>query len=1048
MAEANGSRGSGTPLPAEVSADVPPPGRALGALARRANGAHGVDVLGAGSGAASGGNAVVGPVAGSAVGSALEGAGSGVAAGVDPRMVNGQGPGSVEVVHWDGSEPLLTQAPLLERDGELALVRAVVENLCRHARARSGGFPDGLPDGGGTAAGLGAGVGVGVANHTVSKGRHAAPPVPHPTGPVSGELLIVEGLAGYGKTTMLDQVRRIAVEHHCTVLHSRGGEREQARSFSVVKQLFFNLLAGCTGDERAALLGDWYDIIAPALGLCPATAGSTPDPLGVRDALDWLMTGLTRHRGPIVMVVDDVQWADAESLEWLVNFARNLDQLPVLLVVGRRSEESTDVDELLREMSTLDRTRTVHLGTLSPAAVTRVVEVGLGVRGDDVFNARCHEVTDGSPFVLWAMVGELRRRRLAPVGSNASELAAIAAATIGPKLAARLERMGDCTIEVARAIAVLGSDATPVRVAELAGVDVPKVGVIADRLRAAAILVDQDTLGFLHPLIATAVYQWIQPSARSALHARAARLLVQDGRDARSAAVHLLVTEPCGDAWVVEQLRTAADQDKRAGAPDSALRYLQRALREPPQRDDRAAVRYELGRASFVSSPSDAIMHLRAALADDAADRVLRESIVLQLARALGYTDQIQAAVELLDQEAAAANASSTRLRLQVEHFLWAVFWVDDPDYHTRSRRLKNLVVRLEGNNRTERCLLALRAWYGVVRGDPMVQVLASADQAWGPGLTWTDEDWGFEIPSLLALTYMYCDRNDRAEQLFTAGIAELRSHGWRGTHLSYAHSMRSLVRYRQGKLLLAEEDCRIGLRLALRLGPLAPARWYPIGTLIQVLLARGRVREAVRLAEEHEFTEPFPNAVVFPDPRAVSGELRLAAGMPAEAAADLAAAGEKLEGRGVANPAWCPWRVNLAKALSAYDPETAYEQACEALRRAYRFGAPSAMGQALRVTGRLEGGQKGLAKIEDALMWLEHSDARYEYAVTLVEYGILLRREFGDRDAVDPLFEGLTVAVECGADALADAARAELVDMGELPPVVGSGPAGYGPIP
>ena len=60
---------------------------------------------------------------------------------------------------------------------------------------------------------------------------------------------------------------------------------------------------------------------------------------------------------------------------------------------------------------------------------------------------------------------------------------------------------------------------------------------------------------------------------------------------------------------------------------------------------------------------------------------------------------------------------------------------------------------------------------------------------------------------------------------------------------------------------------------------------------------------------------------------------------------------------------------------------------------------------------------------------------------LTLVEYGIVLRREFGDRDAIDPLFEGLTVAVECGADALADAARAELVDMGELPPSLMLGP-------
>lgn len=957
MAEANGSPGSGALRPAGTAADGSSGGRPPGALERRAGGARRVEVR--------------------------RGA-------------------TVDVSGWDGSEPLLAQAPLLERDGEMAVLHTVIGNLCEHA----GSGADGVRP---------------------------------------GELLVVESEAGCGKTTLLDEARRIAVEHHCTVLAAKGAEREQTRSFSVVKQLFFNLLAGCTGDERAAMLGDWHDIIAPALGLCPAAAGFAPDPLGIRDALDWLMTGLTRHRGPVVLVIDDAHWADAESLAWITSFAGRLDQWPVLLLVSRRTGEVTDAEALLRELCGLDRARRIALGTLSPAAVSHMVREALGSGADTAFRERCYEVTTGRPFVLWAMLREVRRLGLAPVAANTHRLGPIAADQIGEQLAARLERMGEATISVARAVAVLGSDATPVRVASLAEIDVDKVGVIADKLRAAAILVNEDVLGFVHPLIAGAVYQWIPKSARSALHARAARLLVHDGRDARSAAPHLLATEPCGDPWVVEQLREAAAQDKRAGAPDSALRCLQRALEEPPPRADRAAVQYELGRASFMTSPPEAIKHLRAALADDAGDRVLRESIVLQLSRSLGYTDQMQEAVELLDSEAQSANASATRLRLQAEHFLWAVFWTDDPDYHARARRLKNLVVRLEGNNRTERCLLALRAWYGVVRGDPMVQVLSSADQAWGPGLNWTDEDWGFEIPSLLALTYMYCDRNDRAEELFTAGIKELKAHGWHGTHLSYAHSMRSLVRYRQGKLAQAEEDCRIGLRLAMRLPLETPSRWYPLGTLLEVLVARGRVGEAARLADEYAFGKPFPKAVVFPVPQAVRGELRLALGLAEEAAADFVETGEKLEGRGVSNPAWCMWRVNLAKALAASDPEAAYEQAGEALRRAYRFGAPSVMGQALRVTGRLEGGQKGLAKIEDALMWLEHSDARYEYALTLVEYGIVLRREFGDRDAVDPLFEGLTVAVECGADALANAARAELVDMGELPPsaVLESGPGG-----
>ncbi|MCF2527810.1 ATP-binding protein [Yinghuangia soli] len=913
-----------------------------------------------------------------------------------------RGGAAVDVSDWAGSEALLAQPPVLERDNELAAVRAVIENLCAHARADSG-----------------------------ADQVHR------------GELLLVESRAGWGKTTILDEARRIAVENHCTVLLAKGGEREQTRSFLVVKELFYKLLAGYTDAERTALLGSWFDIIAPALGLCPAAAGSTPDRLAISDALDWLMTSLTRNRGPIVMILDDAHWADAESLSWITSFAQRLHNWPVLLLVARRTEEVTEVSPLLRTLATLDRAQRLRLGPLSRTGSAQMVHMALGPAVDEGFRERCYEVSGGGPFVLWATLREFKRLRLAPVDAHAGRLASIAAAQIGEKLSLRLESMGAATLAVARAVAILGSDATVVRVADLAEVDVHQVGEVADRLRAAAILVNQDVLGFVHPLIAAAVYDNIPSHARSSLHANAARLLVRDGRDARSAVFHLLATRPRNDQWIVDQLRAAADQEKRAGAPESALRCLQRAMEEPPRPADRAAVHYELGRALFSTSPQGAIEELRKALEADSEVRQLREQIVLQLSRALGYTDQIKEAVELLDTEAQAANASASRLRLQAEHFLWAVFWVDDPDYPARARRLKNLVLRLEGNNRTERCLLALRAWYGVMRGDPMVQVLASADQAWGPGLNWTDEDWGFEIPSLLALVYMYCDKNDRAEQLFSAGVKELESHGWSGTQLSYAHAMRSLVRYRQGKLAAAEHDARRALALSDRLPEGLPLPWYSLGPLIEVLIARGDIPQALALAERYQFGKPFPNAVVFPVPQAVRGELRLATGENRSAAEDFTEAGEKLEARGVANPAFCAWKVNLARALAGDDPETAYEHASEALRRAYRFGAPSAMGQALRVTGRLEGGQKGLAKIEDALMWLEHSDARYEYALTLVEYGIWLRREFGDRDAVDTLFEGLNVALECGADALAEAARAELVDIGELPPsrALGGGP-------
>ncbi|MGR6997022.1 hypothetical protein ACU686_00990 [Yinghuangia aomiensis] len=60
-------------------------------------------------------------------------------------------------------------------------------------------------------------------------------------------------------------------------------------------------------------------------------------------------------------------------------------------------------------------------------------------------------------------------------------------------------------------------------------------------------------------------------------------------------------------------------------------------------------------------------------------------------------------AVQLVDAEARATKLSRSRLRLQAEHFLWALFWVDDNDGHMRARRLRSSAGRLAGADTTER---------------------------------------------------------------------------------------------------------------------------------------------------------------------------------------------------------------------------------------------------------------------------------------------------------------------------------------------------------
>lgn len=129
---------------------------------------------------------------------------------------------------------------------------------------------------------------------------------------------------------------------------------------------------------------------------------------------------------------------------------------------------------------------------------------------------------------------------------------------------------------------------------------------------------------------------------------------------------------------------------------------------------------------------------------------------------------------------------------------------------------------------------------------------------------------------------------------------------------------------------------------------------WYAIAILATTLLARGRVEEAWELAREHGFGESFPAAVVFPDAQTVYAELLLARGQAKAAVAELEAVDRRLSPRGIRNPSWCPWQLHLARAAAEEDPDRARALAADAIRRARAFGAPSGIGQALRVAAEV----------------------------------------------------------------------------------------------
>jgi RecA/RadA recombinase len=849
-------------------------------------------------------------------------------------------------------------------------------------------------------------------------------------GPARGGLLAIAGPAGLGKTSLLSEVRTRAAARGCTVLSARGGDQEQQVAFHVARQLLQPRLAGGTDAEVRATLGSWYGIVGPALGLCTAD-GPAPDPQGLRDGLDWVLTHLAVQLAPAVLVLDDAHWADPQSLNWLAAFAPRADELDLLIVAAYRPDELPAGAEAFRGLPGRAGHRPIGLAPLTEAAIGQLARDVVGAHADDAFCRECWAVTAGNPFEAVELMEKVRDRGLRPDTGSVHLLRDLAAAVKGAGLVTRLERLGPATVRLAWAAAVLGTETQLALAATVAGLGREAAADCADRLREARILTGSRTLGFVHPLIATAVYRAIPDAVRVALHGQAAWAVVDAGLGPAAAARHLLETHPEGDPWVVHQLRAAAREMLRAGAPEAARSHLARALREPPPPGERAAVLYELGCSSQLLEPATTVNHLRAALEEPIDDPELRDGILFRLSQSLAHSDRLSEAAEVVGHAARTATNARTRLRMQSEQFMWDAFRADEPDSPSRSRRLTRLADRLTGRDLTERYIIGLRAWDAMLRGEHTSTVLRHAGRALEGGLPWADDGRGFEVPVLVAMTYMYSDRPDRAEELFATGIADFERMGWRGAHLSFGYLLLGYVRYRGGRLAEAEELARDGLRLAERVGRGTPVQWYSVAVLVEILLARGRTEEATALAAEYAFREPFPAAVTFPDAQAVHGELLLARGLHQEAAAELAAVGRRLDPRGMRNPAWCPWQLHLALAEMHDAPRRARERALDAVARARQFGAPSAIGHALRVAAEVVGDtEEGLKLLAESVDRLTGSPSAYQLACARVAHGAALRRTGAAAAAAAELDRGLAAAVHCGADGLAERARTEIAAL------------------
>ena len=154
----------------------------------------------------------------------------------------------------------------------------------------------------------------------------------------AGELLLVEGHAGIGKSALLDAAVSRARADGLTVMRARASELESDFQFGIALQLFEPLLAGADDDVHDRLMAGSAALAAPLLERPTSWAGEEADGRSypVMHGLFWLLANLA-ETGPVLIVIDDAHWADRASLRLLLYLLQRLDEMAVAIIVAQRA---------------------------------------------------------------------------------------------------------------------------------------------------------------------------------------------------------------------------------------------------------------------------------------------------------------------------------------------------------------------------------------------------------------------------------------------------------------------------------------------------------------------------------------------------------------------------------------------------------------------------------------------------------------------------------------------------------------------------------------
>jgi tetratricopeptide (TPR) repeat protein len=374
----------------------------------------------------------------------------------------------------------------------------------------------------------------------------------------AGGMAVILGDAGAGKTRLLAEAAERARAAGATVAWGTAWEGEGVPALWPWMQV----LRAC--GEAAAVEGG-----IPATPVASVESSRFPVFLAVMDALDRAAAS-----EPLLLVLDDVHWADPDSLALVTFVARQVPSRPIAVMVAARADELSRAaaDELA------GAGEVIALGPLAVAEVAALVEDTTGLVLEVGDATVLHERTAGNPLFV--------RETAHLLAASAPSAVAAVGLPVGVRavITRRLARVAQPTMAVLQAASVLGATGAVADIAELAGCSVAEVRDLLAPALAAALVEHEpgptESVRFAHAVIRDVVYDEASAAVRLALHGRAASML--EGRshdpDRWSAVAAHRTRSGAAPADIALASARAASRATEVLAFNDASHHLERAL--------------------------------------------------------------------------------------------------------------------------------------------------------------------------------------------------------------------------------------------------------------------------------------------------------------------------------------------------------------------------------------------------------------------------------------------------------------------------------------